>query len=268
MSVNPQLIFSVTQIKMAFHNEIGEVRSAVGTGFFLRTEAGTPVFVTNKHNLDPSLMLGPNYTLSSVSILLREYDDTNFTKKTKFVDVDILHSNIIHSQDEDVSAIIAPSFINQPPSFNFYTINRKDNLADQTFFESKVFIMDLVSFLGYPGKGASKWWDLSWNSSIARLGSIASWPHEPFTNPDIKTTDVTLVTGLSFSGSSGSLVMLHEKGIPPGVITDTRYTPEKIIGIMSGHWWESEKEPKMFHHSGLSYYTRSTAIIKLLTDIP
>lgn len=128
--------------------------------------------------------------------------------------------------------------------------------------------MDLISFLGFPGSGASHWWDQTWHTPIARQAGIASWPHIPFCNSEIKTSDVTLVSGLSFSGSSGSLVLLHEKGIPPGDILDPMYAPPTILGIMSGHWWEPSAEPTMFHHSGLSYYTRSTSILELLALIP
>jgi len=129
--------------------------------------------------------------------------------------------------------------------------------------------MDLVSFLGYPGTGSSQRWDLEWTTPVARLASLASWPHVPFTNFTIPTDDMTLVSGLSFSGSSGSLVLLHEKGIAPGGgIVDPMYAPPTILGIMSGHWREPSDEPAMFRLSGLSYYTGSTAIIELLAAIP
>jgi hypothetical protein len=125
-------------------------------------------------------------------------------------------------------------------------------------------MMDLVSFIGFPGSGKSKWWDHAWHSPVARLASLASSPHQPFSNPSIPTADTVLVAGLSFSGSSGSMVILHQKGIPPGDIVDPTYAPAMIVGIMSGHWWEAAQEPEMFSHSGLSYFTRSTAILPLL----
>lgn len=266
--INPLLVFAITQVRLVFRDGIGNTRSPLGTGFFLRTEAGTPIFVTNRHNLDPSLKLGSDYSLISASILLRRHDGTKFFTATQFVDIDLSATQIIHSPHADVSALVAPSFIARPPEYQFYTISRQNNLADQTFFETKAFVMDLVSFLGYPGTASSQWWDLAWNTPIARLASLASWPHVPFSNPQIPTTEVTLVSGLSFSGSSGSLVILHEKGIAPGAIVDPKYAPPTIIGIMSGHWWEPTAEPLMFRHSGLSYYTRSTAISELLAGIP
>jgi hypothetical protein len=75
-----------------------------------------------------------------------------------------------------------------------------------------------------------------------------------------------LVSGLSFSGSSGSPVFNHPKGSSPGGnVVDRSYVPSKIIGIMSGHFWENPDDPpEMFRHSGLSYLTQSTAILALI----
>ena len=267
--VNSLFIFAVTRIRMVFRDDLGATVSPVGTGFFLRSEAGTPIFVTNRHNLDPSLKLTPKHLLISVSILLRRRDGERFMAETQFVDVDLTATRVLHSQRADVSALVAPVFIAQPPGYDFYTINRRGALADQAFLETKVFLMDLVSFLGYPGTSSTQWWDLTWNTAIARLAGLASRPHLSFANPGILTDDVTLVSGLSFTGSSGSIVLLHEKGIPPGGdIVDPMYAPPSILGIMSGHWREASAEPEMFRHSGLSYYTRSTSILELLASTP
>jgi hypothetical protein len=42
------------------------------------------------------------------------------------------------------------------------------------------------------------------------------------------------------------------------------YVKPKVLGIMSGHWWDEEPPEGMFYHSGLSYFTRSTAILELI----
>jgi hypothetical protein len=100
------------------------------------------------------------------------------------------------------------------------------------------------------------------------LATLASIPAVEFRNDAVKTTEVMLVSGLSFSGSSGSPVLNQRKGIPPGGdINDPSYVPSKIIGIMSGHFWENPDDaPEMFRHSGLSYLTKSTAILALIAD--
>jgi len=267
--INPQIVFAVSRVRAVFRDGVGNAVTIMGTGFFLRSEAGTAIFVTNRHNLDPSLKLNTDYSLASVGILLRRHDGTNFVADTQFFEVDLGASRLLHAPDADVSAIVAPVFINQSQNFLYFTINRQRNVADQAFLESKVFLMDLVSFFGYPGTSNTQWWDTNWNAAIARSASLASWPNLTFTNPGIPTADVTLVSGLSFSGSSGSLVMLHEKGIRPGGdIVDPTYAPPTLLGIMSGHWREPGDEPEMFRHSGLSYFTRSTAILDLLQAVP
>ena len=125
--------------------------------------------------------------------------------------------------------------------------------------------MDFVSFIGYPGSNGLGWWDQRWNTPIARMATIASNPAVPFTHDSISTADVTLVSGLSFSGSSGSPVLLHQKGLrTSGLVVDPAFTPAMLLGIMSGHWWDVTEKPAMFKHSGLSYFTRATSISLLL----
>ena len=175
--INPLVVFSISQIRMTFRDSIGNSKTPVGSGFFLQSEVGTPIFVTNRHNLDPSLKLGADYTLVSASIMLRQYDGNNFTAATQFVDIDLSATPIIHSRDADVSALVPPVFIERPPEYWFFSINGKSSLADQAFFETKAVVMDLISFLGYPGTVSSQWWDTTWNTPIARLASLASWPH-------------------------------------------------------------------------------------------
>lgn len=84
----------------------------------------------------------------------------------------------------------------------------------------------------------------------------------PFTNPAIQSGNVCLVSGLSFSGSSGSPVLLHQKGIPS--VRDHHFVPPKIMGIMYGHWWEVSETPEMLRHSELPYFTRADSVTSLL----
>ncbi len=108
---------------------------------------------------------------------------------------------------------------------------------------------------------------------IARIAYIANESSKPYNNSAIKTSDVTLVSGLSFGGSSGSPVILMPKGI--GI--PTSFSPHvipKIIGIMSGHARDilldpripENSSPLLSAYSGLSYYTRSTSILELLQN--
>jgi hypothetical protein len=261
---NQNVLFSVSQIRTEFRDTLGNVRSGTGTGFMLMTRSGRRLFITNRHNVDPLLKLGGRYQLISAAIRLRKQDvQGNFLEESRFFEVDLSSGCLKSSSTADVSVFVDPTYRDYDPSYIIYSLAAHTALADQAFFESKVLMMDAVSFIGYPGSSGKPWWDLAWNTPIARFAGLASPPHRPFQNAAILTGDVGLVSGLSFSGSSGSLVMLHEKGIPPGAIVDSRYAPATIIGIMSGHWREQD-EHEMFRHSGLSYYTRSTAILDLL----
>ncbi|MFX9181044.1 hypothetical protein ABTN76_20040, partial [Acinetobacter baumannii] len=75
-----------------------------------------------------------------------------------------------------------------------------------------------------------------------------------------------LVTGLSFGGSSGSPVFTYEVGFncPEGIKYSGRYVEPKLIGIMSGHWFD--KIPEKFNHKGISYFTKATSILSLIAD--
>lgn len=264
---NTKIVYAVTQIKTKFSDELGNSRTGTGTGFFLTKTNGEIVYVTNKHNLDPVLLgLGAGYQLSGLEIQQREYKNNSFTPNTRFIKVDLNSTQIIYSEIADVSIVISPKFIDQEPSYLHYSLNAEQNLADEKFHLESMEIMDHVSFFGFPGTSSSSWWDMEWNMPIARIASIASLPFIPFSHKEIPTSDVTLVSGLSFTGSSGSLVLLHQKGMPPGDLIDPSYVAPKIIGIMSGHFKEKpSQESEMFRaHSGLSYYTRSTTIIELL----
>lgn len=176
---------------------------------------------------------------------------------------------MLKSKSSDAAIIRDPIFSDDLGSYKFGKQIKKEDLADSSFFKDKVAMMDIASFIGFPGTGDSIWWDDQFNFPIARVINIASLPTIPFSNEAIPTEDTLLVSGLSFSGSSGSVVLLHEKGVRAGQgLKNPAYVPPKVLGIMSGHWRELNSEPKMFSHSGLSYFTRSTSILELMEKEP
>jgi hypothetical protein len=265
--INQQVIYGITQIKSTFADEIGNPRTGTGTGFFLRARSRASVFITNRHNLDPALKIGPGWSLAAASIRLRRFDDKGEPmEETKFVAIDLGATRQMQSSTADVSILVAPKFV-EPKDYGWKTLDRSA-LATDDFLRTKPALMDFVSFVGFAGSGKEQWWDQRLNTPIARLGTLASPPGVPFSNESISTGDVGLVSGLSFAGSSGSPLFLHQKGLGPGGdVVDSGYTPACIIGIMSGHWREPSVEPAMLLHSGLSYFTRATAINALLALI-
>ena len=263
--INQVVVYCVCRLKSHFVDPIGNRKSCSGTGFWIRHK-GQPVLATNRHNVDAKLFYGESseYTLRELEVELRNTIGDNFTGETKFFSVKDLEDVLFKSEDADVAILRAPKFTSPLDDFGYKCFAFGD-IADSTFFSSKVSIMDFASFVGYPGRNGKSWWDISNNLGIARTVNVASIPGAAFQHSDVRTTDVTLVSGLSFSGSSGSVVLLHQKGIAPtGDIVDSSFVPVKIIGIMSGHWSDAENGSGMFQHTGLSYYTRSTALVHLL----
>lgn len=166
----------------------------------------------------------------------------------------------------DVAIVRDVSFkdMNDDYGWNIISI---EGLAGEDFFRNSLNAMDAVSFIGFPGsKNDLVWFDDEWKLPIARTAHISSYPGRSFSNRSISTADTMLVSGLSFSGSSGSPVFNHPKGLNlKGPLTISGYVESKLIGIMSGHFHEAGDNA--FKHSGLSYLTRSTAILQLLDSI-
>lgn len=275
--ISGEIIRSIIQVACVFSCDIGNNPiSITGTGFFIWNAKGTLLFITNKHNLDPTLKLGENtsYKLSKISLLLRkQLGISEISLETKWFELTSPHK-IKHSPLADVSAIYGFDVVNSM-EVKEYNIDAFafSNLADEDFINTNVSMMDMASFVGFPGHFSSNWWDEDGNFPIARTGNISSNPKKSFRNSSILTDEAVVFSGLSFSGSSGSPIFLHQKGIniqglPNQIfVRNESYVPSKIIGIMSGHWWDEKKEPDMFKHSGLSYYTKSTAIHDLICNI-
>lgn len=260
------MVFTVCRLRSTFRDDLGNCKTISGTGFWINTSSGDR-FITNRHNVDPKLKLGPDtrYSLETLEIELRrsEKPDTYF-KDTKFFGISIDNSIIYPDDKADVVAIKSQAIKESSGQYSYKTFSETD-IADLPFLQNSVSLMDIASFIGYPGTKNSQWWDHEWNFGIARTVNIASHPAVPFSHPEIHTDNISLVSGLSFSGSSGSVLILHEKGINAGSgLLGGDYISPKVIGLMSGHWQEETKEPKIFSHSGLSYFTRSDSILEVL----
>jgi len=262
------VVFSICRIRVTFVDDLGNEKMITGTGFWVTSAKGTDALVTNKHNLDPKIKFGNDtkYETKKVEIELRKYKPpSSFSNETKFFEVSIPDSKILFHPSADAAIIAETKYKNIQDDYACQINIKESDLANEQFFKGNVSLMDIASFIGFPGNSKSKWWDQHWNLGIARSVNIASHPGIPFTHADITTDNTTLVSGLSFSGSSGSVVMLHAKGIKLGEgIPGGNYIAAKVLGIMSGHWDDSSAQPPMFTHSGLSYFTRASSIIELL----
>jgi hypothetical protein len=269
--IKQHTIFGVTRIRADFADPIGNERNPVGTAFFLETQDGHNVLVTNRHNLDPRLKFGAdtNFRLARLEVELRAIvpssgpiaDAIDVAKaETRFFQVTELSARVFVSPTADCAFVADPVWPDREEPYAGLPVFKESELADETYFREQLRVMDAASFIGFPGSAGRHWWDEHWRLPIARPASIASWPAVPFTNAQIQTADTLLVAGHSFTGSSGSPVVAHSKGVLSSSV------PARVIGIMSGHFDNREETPEMFRHSGLSYLTRSTSILALLAE--
>lgn len=258
------VIFATTKLRPTFSSDINPPKTFTATGFFLECD-GWSALVTNRHIIDPSLTPKlAGWKLVRLEIQARFMSDTEHQPEVEFVEVDLNRSTVTCSQNADVAAIgVVPARAEEHLTFTPIDFA---NVADDAFLRDRAKLMDLASFVGFASSKNTSWWDERWNTPIARLASLASPPARPYYNSSIRTADVGLVSGLSFTGSSGSPLFLHAKGMQNMSVANASYQAPKIIGLMSGHHWELEEEsgPEMFRHSGLSYYTRATAIREVI----
>jgi hypothetical protein len=254
--------FAVARMRGRLERPGGRPVEFSASGFWLLTPDEHVLFVTNRHNVDPALKhgFGTPFKLTAVELQVRGAVDG----EVGFHRVTNLQTATWWASSADCAVIADPAF-DSAQTLDIGRIFREEDLAEEGLFPA-LQITDGASFIGYPGLRGRPWWDQAAELPIARVATIASIPTTEFRNDAVKTTDVMLVSGLSFSGSSGSPVFNQPKGIPPGRnIDDRSYVPSKIIGIMSGHFWENPDDPpEMFRHSGLSYLTKSTATLTLI----
>jgi len=267
--VNREIVYSVARIRSTFTGAT-EPLIVRGTGFWVG-RGGLRAFVTNRHSLDPELIPETRcLELSEVEIELRHLAGNLAYSETHFFPVSAVGPSIRLHPTADCAVLIGPQF-NCPAEFKDQVPISLDDIANQEFLAEKAQIMDFASFIGFPGSDEAPGWDESANLPIARLASIASAPDRSFVNSVIQKTviqsgDIVLVNGLSFSGSSGSPVFLHRKGIRATLPLVADFVPATVIGIMSGHGTEPGPLPEILQHTGLSYFTRSTSILELLKE--
>lgn len=239
--INPKIVYGISRIHCTFINELNNNNKPVikGTGFWVLIESRTtPIFVTNRHNIDATIWESNsrNFKLESIKLELRKRGTNDeLLDQTEFFElIDFANGLRIHPSAD--CALITDAKGKIPTEYKNISYMDVSMLADSRYLTTSAQIMDLVSFIGFPEK-TTKWWDTQANLPIARLGALASDPGRPFTNKAIRTTDVGLVSGLSFSGSSGSPLFLHQKGIRVGGgLKGGGYIPPHID-------WNHERSP-------------------------
>lgn len=267
--IPPRVALGVNRVITKFVDVGGVSQKISGSGFWLEGEPdGTHFFITNRHNVDPRLDRDlKHWKTESIWIELRADPDDDV--QVREFEIANLDRSLFVSKAADCAVFAAPLLEGCAPPFQVWMLGKEYDLAGE---DSEAWrwldIGDMATFIGFAGRGASRWWDQKRSLPIGRLASLSSYPGASFEHDDISTADTALVSGLSFSGASGSPVISHVKtdvsdGFSSGHFNNR--VDSEIIGIMSGHFWDhDESAPPLFQHSGLSYFTRATSIRALI----
>ena len=251
MDTKNALLCAVQKILPTFNSEIDKPIQASGTGFWLLTKRGNLYFVTNRHNIDPT-MHGENYSsrhLASVTILLRAYSqrDSLPCKDVFHLQVPIEELTIVWPKDNCDVVLLRAQRLSKPIDPNFVMLSIPDNAMT---YHRKPEIIDSLYFVGFP---AALRKSAEYDLPIVRSCTIASFPEIDYSQEDstIPSSETCLVEGLSFGGSSGSPVLRkHNEFL-------------ELFGIMSGHFREGSTGSL---HAGLSYIAKATSIQRLVQD--
>jgi hypothetical protein len=166
---------------------------------------------------------------------------------------------VIFSKDElnDFACMLAPKLITAVPTEFCIDYHIPENMiATENDFQNDISVCDFVAFPGYP-----EWYDDQGQRPIFRGGTIAS---DPRVNYSYKKPMGNCVAyeAFSFNGSSGSPIFALQKGIRPGAgLSFPDFRPARFIGINAGHLPAPSAS-----HSGISYFYKSSAILKAIKD--
>lgn len=255
--MNKELLNKISElcvcfIEMSFADEIGNATPPFsGTAFWIMHNDKI-LLVTNRHNIDVTMHPShKNKKLIKFRILMRQ--NVNGSQiLPQWVDINLENIDGSVHQEADVAILN----IKDISTAGNITCLSSEDIADENYFREEVRFLDPIFFIGYP----QDWYDTTRMLPIARIGHIASNPNMAYSNKKIKISqNTTLVTGLSFGGNSGSIVIAPEDGLEGITTNNSKHRPAKCLGIMSGHL----QEEKLLH-SGLSYFTRSSAIHEVL----
>lgn len=212
--LHPLLSNCVTRLDITFADSNGHEKKIWGTGFWIKQSDNNLVLVTNRHNFEPSLKNKDyvGYKLAELKVLLRKQDNNGtFTGVTEYFTINLTTILGAVHDEADVAIIINPQTFLFNQSIEGYQNPVSlylSEMADNNFFSTWCEMFDPVGFIGFP----REWYDHNSNAPIGRMAYISSDPCS-FFNAHIKTSDVMLVTGLSFEESSGSPVFFPPKGL-------------------------------------------------------
>lgn len=277
---------SISRIRTTFIDDIGNIKTGIGTDFWIQfTSPDILTFVTNHHNVNIGLK-SPHlqkFTLGQIEIEIRPTFCNESNNSIGFATVQ--YNDLIFHPTADIAMICSPfltTHFNKKCTVS--CLEAHQWLADESFFNDYIGIGADLAFLGYP----QSFCDQEYYFPIARHAIVASYPSIPFKHKKILTTNIVLVSGLSFQGGSGSPVFVASRGTKingdKGSVESSDYCPPRLIGVMTGHLQEITPKVdtantsiisqdldtvhgyELERHSGLSYFTKSTSIWELFNQ--
>ena len=240
-----------------------------GTGFFVGTESCGICFVTNRHVIVEAKKLGREKKLGEIKriIIKGKSGGGELRYNDNFV-FDAHEWNIAFPQNNDDDIAVLYGISGQQEGQPVFI--EREMLATESYFEDEgnLGVYDYVAVPGFhPG------YDSSTNRPLFRGGNISSDPRYGHSaridgRPYKYYKNLVVYETFAYPGSSGSPVFALQKGIKPGEgISFPAYRPARLIGIQSMMRPVNLGERTGSHHSGLSYFFKSSVILEILDSI-
>ena len=279
--INNTFLYSACKILSTFSNGTDSIQCR-GTGFFIAKEK-TPYLLTNRHVVDFDYAEGraTGYRLSKLLVDNRHFDpSTQIPSDILTFEIRNFNEFIFSQNDKNdiaclprFDATLLPSKDGRTQEHTLAFSIPYDFLATENDFLTKLSVCDFIAFSGYPEP-----YDVRNDNPIFRMGSIASDPRTNYSCCAESIGDVVAYDGFSSGGASGSPVFVLQKGFPVegAIIADANFYRKLLcVGINAGHIPERRKaleisgktEEVSGMHSGISYFYKSTEIIKIIDSI-
>ena len=150
--IHPGAMLAVCRVLVTFRDGIGNGKEISGTGFWVK-DGDNNYFVTNRHNVDPTLKLGNDtpFKLEGMRLQLRQQESPGKWLPAIFlVPVTNLAESLQCHSSSDVAALKNPSLQPDDPLVGHSTFTIEE-LADDDFLAESIGPMDAASFIGLPG---------------------------------------------------------------------------------------------------------------------
>lgn len=236
--------------------------SLEGTGFFI-SKGDNIYLITNRHVAELAYAYPKYNGAVLIKFLIEGYESVEegeLPSKYSTIPISNFNDFVVHPNDSnDIACLKDPkcNLDNSETSSISLPIDY-EMLATNEDFNTKLIVCDRIAYPGFP-----EWYDKKNKTPIFRMGTIASDPrvgYSLFSNaPD---ADCVAYEGFSTNGASGSPVFAVQRGFSVGKginAPEGFYRPVMLVGINAGHFLDEDK-----HHSGISYFFKSSAIIDVI----